>query len=677
MVDKAKAGGKAFTKIELLGMPTREEAAVFARKLEETYIPDLCEIHIGRTSEDVPDTHGIFGDSPVFVMEKGGWQERYISIIRKLGQSHQTQGRPSFDRPPWIVRLVCKKEKMFQARISPANIAMIIEERYNNYRAIPSDFYTGLIDVYVTLDGKGAPGDEPQDRAHSELQLEVKPQLRGISLQSVIGFSKTLVEKYSITRFISRVTHSQGGHVVEFSSKDIRYNGVPLEQLDEFVRYKAGKDVQVEVSKDGLTFTLKGFVGNLHAHLIALATIKLEDAVKEVKGSGKEGGMGGEERRGKGGGEGEERSGKEEGKREGETEERDTFKIALNRDFLRVQNGVAVESLVDFFAKQNELKTFESVEIGFDRNTFVVTIGRASGFTPEGIVSEFKRFNISDNIETTADSIIFNNVKDTGDLERFQIAVESYSRTLVTVTKPKERKITLTLYPLHFEAAWSLLVNVNTGCQIIPTTFVAQRWQRLSERYRILARGIGLDQLAFLPFVNIYATISSTPMEHFEVFGIEAARKYIMNELATNAGSNVGNRHLSLIADAMTYVGQPIKVKLSGKRATMAGAIATASMEQSLKLLLDSSLANAQDELKSAAGMTFIGDFDRGSLPTSKREEEEKELESVLSSIFDVTPKVRTRGKKEVEKKSKPPVVVVAGQGDDPLASFVDERGGL
>lgn len=639
-VEKAKG---TFTIIALKGMPTAKEASVYATKIEETRISDVCTITIGRTSDKVPDMSDIFQGTPVFDAEKEGWQQRYVDFFIKLKEEARSPIRPSFDRPDWIVRLTCDTNIMYQKRITPAIIAESIEQAYTKFTAIPSDFKTGIVDVYVDVSGTSHAKDNPDAKAYTQLSIDVVPQLASRLIQGIVGFSKAFIEKYSITSMISSIKKSGDDHIVSFNERDVALNGVPENQIVNFMIGKAGTaEVQVAPESRNTVFKIKGFKGNFRERILAPEVVKLSDAVLSTFA------------------------------------DNNVFIAVLDRKFLRLTHDVSTIDIIDFFAKQNALDMFKSVDITFDRTKFEVQIKKSTSFTPELVAEGFKRFDISESIRFERNVIIFEGVRDGVDLTRFQMAVDSYGTTMTIDADRDSKTIRLNLYPLSLTGTWEMLLNVSTGCEILPTTFESRKKQRLSERYRILAKGIGLGKLSYLPFVNIYATTSSVPMEHYQYFDIEATRDYINSEFVLNVGADVGDRHLGLISDVMCYVGVPIKIKLSGKRATFAGPLATASLQESLKLLVDASAARAQDELKSSVGMTLIGDFQRGKFATDEKTKID-ETESAIALLMSSTPSSRTvipTKKKDVEIETKTKVQAEAPK-EDPFAGFTDPNGGI
>lgn len=219
---------------------------------------------------------------------------------------------------------------------------------------------------------------------------------------------------------------------------------------------------------------------------------------------------------------------------------------------------------------------------------------------------------------------------------------------------------------IPLEDAWESLLEVTKNCQVTPTVFESIAKQKYAHRYRILVKGAGTLALSRLPFVNIYATIPSSPMEIFDHFDIEAVQSYCYSELVINAGQNVGNRHLGLLADTLTYMGVPIKMDIEGKKASEGGVLATASFQQAFDVMIDASAANLSDDIRSNVTMTLVGDFTRSE--RAQEINEDPRLDSTIDRLMSASlfesrtgktaelPKQRRRRKPEVQQAPQIPV---------------------
>lgn len=592
----------AFTIVALKGMPSRDTVYHYSRLIESTMLGDFCQFSIGRTNPEVPEADEIFGDTPVYIAEKGGWQERFVAIDEALGVKGGS--RPSFKRPDWIVRIKCDSDFMVQNKISMGQIASSIEFAFKDYRVITSDIVTGLIDVYPEV------SKSESSAIYSYLKISVIRNLNTIKVKGLTGFEKTLVEKYSIVKFIDSVEQKGENAFVRFSQRDIAYNGVPKKQIIGLLRSKKGDPQAQIITENGFEFVVPNMnAKELHKKLIEQEVVKLEGAISEVQ----------------------------------ETEQ--ILKVTLNRKLLRIENDVPMQSIKDFFSQQNGLRHFDSVDIFFNPDTFVLSISPSKSFTGPIVLEQMKEFRILpeeilNNALHEDTKITLKDVPTNTEVEKLQNFISSYGTTL-NLTIPKSSKsagkvtMIIDLNPMGLSEAYQSLLKITKGCDVVPTVFVSAKKQMFSDRYRILAQGANTLSLLRAPFVNIYATIPSSPIEIFEHFDIEATQAYCYGELVLNAGGSVGNRHLGLLADTLTYMGVPTKMDIAGKKMTEGGVMATASFQQPFQIMLDSSAANISDEIRSNVSMTLVGDFERAE--RGKTVHEDPRLDSAIGKLMSAT----------------------------------------
>ena len=621
-VEKSK---NPFTSIALKGQPSRYEAEVYAHKIEDTRLGDICEIVVGRGHANVPEMSEFFGHSPVFEAEQNGWQNTYINLLKVFGLD-ETSARGSFQRPDWVIRLIFDKDKMFQRRISMMNIVEVIEQPKSDLRVLISDINTGIAEVcYTGGRVESLEGDEKNQEQHSYLMNNVIPILKEIKIQGVVGFTKTIVEKYTIVSFITETSAQDNLLIVKFSHQDILLNGVPEFQIISLIATKAkvprgnvrhvGKSVYQAF---GMTIELKEFRDRLRAPEV----VELSSLVSSTEwGNG----------------------------------DAPVSLIRLDREIMRLQNEVSVEDVLNFFQHQNDLPVFSSVEIEFDRSNLVVMITDAADFNPADIYERIKRFLPEADPEYQDNSFTIKvNAED--DLDPVEIVKRDYQDCL-ELDVGLDGKLKVTLIQADHKLVWEKLTVFDNGCLRIPTTFTAEKRDKDAHRYRILARGVGTAALSKLYYVNIYATIPSVPWEIFNYFDIEATACYIQSELVLNGGAEIGNRHLGLVADTLTYIGYPIKMKKSGKEAQRAGVLATASFQEAFSVTIDMAAGNVHDELKSSVGMTFKGDFSQAEV-AAKRKIKEEAIDSGIAILTNSTISTRSAKKVLTAIRSAPPQIV-------------------
>lgn len=593
-----------FTTIALKGMPGRDKVYQYSQMIESTLVGDICQFSIGRTDESVEEAHEIFKDTPVYAAEEGGWQERYIELVKVLGEKKKS--RP-LQRPPWIIRLTCDRDAMVQKKISMYDISSAIEEVKKDVRVIPSDIIEGIIDIYVDISSVA----KNSSAIYQYLRLYALNTIRNVRVKGLSSFEKTLVEKYSIIKFIDAIEQKGEDTLVTFSKKDVAYNGVPVDQIIGLLKIKAdNENVKIDHENDYEYMLRNTNAKKLRSRLIEQDVVLLSDVVpKEVR------------------------------------EEEGILRVQLDKDLLQKTHEVSVVALIDFFSRQNGLRQFESVDIHFNRHTFLLTLSHAQSFGPDSILQNMREAQIlPEDILTTAQkddmTLRFPEIPTSLDVSKLETFVASYGIVMqLNVNKKPENlevvEFELVLNPLDLNTAFQMLLRVVNGCKPIPSVFTSNARQKYSDRYRILAKGVNTLQLTTLPFVNIYASIPSSPMEIFEYFDIEATQSYCYSELVINGGKDVGNRHLGLLADTLTYMGVPVKMDITGKKATEGGVLAVASFQQTFQIMLDSSAANLSDDIRGNVSITLVGDFSRSE--RSKKVHEDPRLDSAVEQLMNAT----------------------------------------
>ncbi len=117
----------------------------------------------------------------------------------------------------------------------------------------------------------------------------------------------------------------------------------------------------------------------------------------------------------------------------------------------------------------------------------------------------------------------------------------------------------------------------------------------------------GLFEIEGIEKEGIY---SNDIFEVMRVYGIEAARNIIANELLTTIGEEgiaVGFRHLGLVADAMTHTGAIKSVGRHGIAGEKESVFARAAYEETVKHFTNAAVFGEVDRLKGVAENILIG----------------------------------------------------------------------
>ncbi len=118
----------------------------------------------------------------------------------------------------------------------------------------------------------------------------------------------------------------------------------------------------------------------------------------------------------------------------------------------------------------------------------------------------------------------------------------------------------------------------------------------------IMTLGTNLKDIVGMKEVDRDKTISNDPYETADVFGIEAARQLIMNEIhqvLSGQGLDINKRHLKLVADAMTNTGVVSGVTRMGIISQKSSILARATFETPVKQFVNATVKGNKDKLAS------------------------------------------------------------------------------
>ncbi len=140
--------------------------------------------------------------------------------------------------------------------------------------------------------------------------------------------------------------------------------------------------------------------------------------------------------------------------------------------------------------------------------------------------------------------------------------------------------------------------TIISGVKGIEQVLVVKR----SANYVILTSGSNLKEIIGVKGVNKDKTTTNNIHEIAEILGIESARQAIINEVKKvieQQGLDINERHIKLVADAMTYKGDVKGVTRMGIISKKTSILARASFETPIKQFVNASIKGSRDELAS------------------------------------------------------------------------------
>ena len=123
--------------------------------------------------------------------------------------------------------------------------------------------------------------------------------------------------------------------------------------------------------------------------------------------------------------------------------------------------------------------------------------------------------------------------------------------------------------------------------------------------------GSNLIEILGMDNIDSTRTISNQIIEVYEIFGIEAARNHIMNELNKVYNESSPNpKHIELIADVMTYRGVLMQIDRHGiNRKNDCGPIAKAAFEETVNIFVKAAVFAEKDNMQGVSANILAGQF--------------------------------------------------------------------
>ncbi|MGV8162631.1 MAG: DNA-directed RNA polymerase subunit A'' [Candidatus Nanoarchaeia archaeon] len=184
-------------------------------------------------------------------------------------------------------------------------------------------------------------------------------------------------------------------------------------------------------------------------------------------------------------------------------------------------------------------------------------------------------------------------------LEMLKKTVKAYNFKLdkdntIIVTQGSKDKDIIHLYKLKEKIKTVHIHGVKGIKQVLPV--------KKGGEFLIVTAGSNLKEILTFEFVDGIRTITNNVYEIEKIFGIEAARQLIINELMKvieEQGLNVNIRHIMLVADAMCMSGRVLGINRYGIVKEKPSVLARASFETPIVHIINAALAGESDPLNS------------------------------------------------------------------------------
>jgi DNA-directed RNA polymerase II subunit RPB1 len=118
--------------------------------------------------------------------------------------------------------------------------------------------------------------------------------------------------------------------------------------------------------------------------------------------------------------------------------------------------------------------------------------------------------------------------------------------------------------------------------------------------------GSNLEEVLNLPFVDSFRTYSNDIWEIYNLFGIEAVRAYIVEEL-TQLMPTIHRTHITLLADRMTVSGRLRSISRYTRKHEQSSVLSKATFEETLSGFLRSGMMNEVDTVNGSSASIICG----------------------------------------------------------------------
>jgi len=129
-------------------------------------------------------------------------------------------------------------------------------------------------------------------------------------------------------------------------------------------------------------------------------------------------------------------------------------------------------------------------------------------------------------------------------------------------------------------------------------------------KWIVQARGGNFKKILAVEGIDMAKTYTTNIKEVADVFGIEAARALVIDELTLTLqqqGVDVDKRYIGLVADAMCVDGDVRAVGRYGLMKTKKSILARLNFEETIKVLFNAAVANRKDKLNTLMANLMIG----------------------------------------------------------------------
>jgi DNA-directed RNA polymerase beta' subunit len=124
------------------------------------------------------------------------------------------------------------------------------------------------------------------------------------------------------------------------------------------------------------------------------------------------------------------------------------------------------------------------------------------------------------------------------------------------------------------------------------------------KEYVVYTSGINFEKLRMIKGIDLTRTKCNDVATTLKLYGIEATRQLLINELSTvyeSNSSSINHNHLSVLIDQMCHTGEIISIDRHGMGKIDSDPIARASFEKTMDHFINAAIFNEKDTMRSVS----------------------------------------------------------------------------
>ena len=119
-----------------------------------------------------------------------------------------------------------------------------------------------------------------------------------------------------------------------------------------------------------------------------------------------------------------------------------------------------------------------------------------------------------------------------------------------------------------------------------------------------------MTDILTLPYIDIFSVKSNNMWEIYNIFGIEGARKFLIEEfinIVSNDGTFINPSHIYLLVDVMTFYGNIQSISRYGIKKENCSVLTRATFEESLDHFSKAAFFSETENINSVSASVMCG----------------------------------------------------------------------